>query len=321
MVVSAPFHCSLQLMLFPLQRVFLPVLLVLGMHGATAAQQVLGELYATDASVKGSVVLAGSGTSVLSGSSIEAGAQTATLKLERGGNLLVCPRTRLSVTASQNGRELMFSLNSGNLEMNYPLGASADTLLTPDLHLLMPGPGSVHVALHVTPQGDTCVQSLPGNASAIVVSETMGDATYQVKPDEAVLFKGGHLSEAVRSKQNCGCPASPPTQVAKAAPPPPPAESKPVQPTTKPLPTPPEEHIAVDAPLVFRANDPAPDLAETIFTLKLENNRVMPLDPAVLPPPEVKKSSIQPPTTETAGKGQKHNFFSRIGAFFAAIFH
>ena len=90
---------------------------------------------------------------MLSGSSIQAGAQTATLKLERGGSLLVCPGTKLSITASQNGRDLMFSLNSGNLEMNYPLGASADTLLTPDLHLLMPGPGTVHVAVHVTPQG------------------------------------------------------------------------------------------------------------------------------------------------------------------------
>ena len=316
-------------MVFPLQRIFLPALLVLAMHGATAAQQTVGELYATDASVKGSVILAGSGTSVLSGSSIQAGALTATLKLERGGSLLVCPGTKLSVTASQSGRELLFSLNSGNLEMNYPIGASADTLLTPDLRLLMPGPGTVHVAVHVTPQGDTCVQSLPWNAAAIVVSESMGDATYQVKPDEAVLFKGGHLGEAVRSKQNCGCPVSQPTQVAKAAPPPPtppppPVESKPPQPPAQPAkpqpPPPPEEHVVVEAPFVFRANDPAPDLTASIATLKLENNKVVQLDPMVLPPPG-KKSRQQLTTTETATKQQKHGFFSKIGAFFAAIFH
>ena len=181
-------------------------LILLGVSGPATAQQTLGELYATDASVKGSVILAGSGTSVLSGSSIQAGAQAATLKLERGGSLLVCEGTKLSLTSSQNGRELLFSLNSGNVELNYPLGAEADTLLTPDLRLLLPGPGTVHVAVRVTPQGDTCVQSLPWNASAIVVSETMGDATYQVKSDEAVLFKAGHLGEASRSKQNCGCP-------------------------------------------------------------------------------------------------------------------
>ncbi len=310
-------------MLSCFQRIFPLVLLVLAMHGRAAAQQTLGELYATDASVKGSVVLAGSGTSVLSGSSIQAGAQAATLKLERGGNLLVCPGTKLSVTASQSGRELMFSLNSGNLEMNYPIGASADTLLTPDLHLLMPGPGTVHVAVHVTPQGDTCVQSLPWNASAIVVSETMGDATYQVKHDEAVLFKGGHLSEAVRSKQNCGCPVSPPTQVAKAAPPPPPPaepKSAPRAQPAKPLPTPtPEEHVAVEAPFVFRANDPAPDLTEMVATLKLENNKVLQLEPVVLPPPG-KKGTGQP-ATDTATKQQKHGLFSRIGAFLATVFH
>src|SRR5208282_6891567 len=155
------------------------------------------------------------GTSVLSGSSIQAGAQAATLKLERGGSLLVCPGTKLAVTASQSGRELMFSMNSGNLEMNYPLGASADTLLTPDLRLLMPGPGTVHVAVYVAPQGDTCVQSLPSNAAAIVVSETMGDATYQVKPDEAVLFKGGHFNGRGWLKQNFGLSAVPAVTIRK----------------------------------------------------------------------------------------------------------
>src|SRR5271167_1841690 len=103
------------LMLSPPQLIFLPALLVLAMQGVTVAQQPLGELYATDASVKGSVILAGSGTSVLSGSSIQAGAQAATLKLERGGTLLVCEGTKLSITASQSGRQMLFSLNSGNV--------------------------------------------------------------------------------------------------------------------------------------------------------------------------------------------------------------
>ena len=307
-------------MLPPFQRILLPALLTLALQGTTMAQQTLGELYATDASVKGSVILAGSGTSVLSGSSIQAGAQAATLKLERGGNLLICPGTKLSVTASQSGRELMFSLNSGSMEMNYPIGASADTLLTPDLRLLMPGPGTVHVAINVTSQGDTCVQSLPWNAAAVVVSETMGDATYQVKPDEAVLFKGGHVGEAVRSKQNCGCPVSPPTQIARTAPPPP-VEPKLAKPTTPPaaLPAPsPDEHIAVEAPFIFRATDPAPDLTVIIASLKLERNKVIHLDPVVLPPPQ---TSAKSKSAETASKQQKHGFFSRVSTFLATIFH
>jgi hypothetical protein len=299
----------------------LPTLLVCALQGAAAAQQAIGELYATDASVKGSVVLAGAGTSVLSGSSIQAGAQAATLKLERGGNLLVCEGTKLSITASQSGREMLFSLNSGNVEMNYPLGAEADTLLTPDLRLLLPGPGTVHIAVHVSPRGDTCVQSLPWNAAAIVVSETMGDATYQVKPDESVLFKGGHLDQAVRAKQNCGCPTSQPipTQVAKAAPPPPPPA--PPKPTPTPVATPPpspEQHIAIEAPFIFRGSDPPPDLSANVAVLRLENNKVIHLEPTVLPP--AGKKSAANNNAQTAKK-QSHGFFSKIGAFFATIFH
>jgi hypothetical protein len=294
-------------------------LLILGVSGSAAAQQTLGELYATDASVKGSVVLAGSGTSVLSGSSIQAGAQAATLKLDRGGSLLVCEGTKLSLTSSPTGRELLFSLNSGNVELNYPLGAEADTLLTPDLRLLLPGPGTVHVAVRVTPQGDTCVQSLPWNASAIVVSETMGDATYQVKSDEAVLFKGGHLSDASKSKQNCGCPTSLPTQVAKTAPPPPaaPVQPRPAEPVASAPPPPPEQHLAMAAPFIFRANDPVPDLTVNVAILKLENNKVVELDPTVLPPPKKGQGN----GAQTAQKQQPHGFFSKIGAFFAGIFH
>lgn len=300
----------------------LPTLLVFALQGLAAAQQAIGELYAADASVKGSVVLAGSGTSVLSGSSIQAGAQSATLKLERGGNLLVCEGTKLSITASQSGREMLFSLNSGNVEMNYPLGAEADTLLTPDLRLLMPGPGTVHVAVRVSAQGDTCVQSLPGNVAAIVVSETMGDATYQVKPDQAVLFKTGHLGQAIQSKQNCGCPASQPilTQVAKAAPPAPPAATpKPPAPPPATPPPSPDLHMAVEAPFIFRGSDPEPDLTTNVAFLRLENNKVVQFEPTVLPPVGKKKSDAN--NSAQTAKKESHGFFSKVGSFFATIFH
>ena len=280
------------------------------------AQQAIGQLYASDASVKGSVVLASSGTSVLSGSSIQAGAQAALLRLDRGGSVTVCEGTKLSVASSQTGRELLFSLNTGNLELDYPLGTEADRLLTPDFQLMLPGPGTVHVAVRITPQGDTCVQSLPSNVSAIVVSESMGDATYQVKPDEAVLFHGGHLNQASHSAGNCGCPKPPVVQVAKLTPPPaPPAQPANIVPAA---PAPPNQHVAVEAPFIYRGNDPAPDLTASVAVLKLENNRLIALQPTVLPPPHAKKQAVQ--STQTAKK-ESHGFFSRVGAFFASIFH
>ena len=294
------------------------VALVCLVAGVTAgAQQNVGELFASDASVKGGVVLANSGTKVMSGSSISAGQQTATLKLERGGSMMICPNTSLAVTTSQNGRQLMFSMNIGNLEMDYPIGAASDNLLTPDFRLLMPGPGRLHLAVRVNAKGDTCVQSLASNSSAVVVSEGMGDASYQVKPNEAVIFNGGRISGAAPTRESCGCPAPPPTQVARATPPPPQPEAP------KSDPPPPETHMVVDAPFIYRASDPV-DLTENVAHLRLESQPIN-LDPVVLPPSAAAKDA-KPAKTETASSGQKpaqekHGFFSKISAFFAAMFH
>ena len=112
--------------------------MLLALPVTALAQQNIGELFATDARVKGSVILAGSGTTVLSGSQISAGAQTATLKLERGGSVLVCPGTNLSVTASQSGRQLLFSLSTGDLELNYPIGAAATPCSPPTFSFSCP---------------------------------------------------------------------------------------------------------------------------------------------------------------------------------------
>ncbi len=337
------------------------LLLLSGFGSSVFAQQNIGELYATDARVKGAVILAGSGTSVLSGSQITAGAETATLKLERGGDVLVCPGTNLSVTASQSGRQFLFSVNSGNLELNYPIGSASDSLLTPDFRLLLPGPGRIHLAMRIDASGDTCVQSLPNNSSAVVVSEAMGDESYQVKQDDAVLFKGGHIQGATRTRQSCGCPASLPVQVAAVKPPPPAPAPKP-PPTSgaalseaqMPLPasgvavpetqaTPPAKaaasdsgptapppdvanaHLSVEAPFVFHGEDTPPDLTEIVAHLKLENTLPFALNPVVIPPEQQGKAKATPQEQTTAGSKEqstdKRGVFSKIGAFFASIFH
>lgn len=279
--------------------------------------QSVGELFASDASVKGGVVLAGTGTKVISGSSISAGEQTASLKLERGGSMLICPGTSLAVTTSQNGRQLMFSMNAGNIEMDYPIGAASDNLLTPDFRLLLPGPGRLHLAVRVTAKGDTCVQSLSSNSSAVVVSEGMGEESYQVKPNEAVMFNGGRISGAVPMHQSCGCPTPPPTQVAKVTPPPPPPSEP-----AKTEPSEPQTHIVVDAPFIYRASDPV-DLTENVARLHLES-KPLGFEPVVTPPTVASAKSSKPAKSKTAANSQqpaqKQGFFSKVSAFFASIF-
>ncbi|MGH9577559.1 MAG: hypothetical protein ACRD3R_08985, partial [Terriglobales bacterium] len=174
------------------------------------AQEALAEVFASDATVRGSVVLAGSGTKVLSGSSISAGAQAAVVRLVRGGEVRVCPGNSVTL-ASATGRDLLWGVGTGAIEVHYALASSADTLMTPDFRILLAGPGAFHFALSSDNRGNTCVRSLPGNTSSVIVQELAGSGTYQVRPGDQVLFRNGGTSEVDSTTPlSCGCPAPPP---------------------------------------------------------------------------------------------------------------
>jgi hypothetical protein len=175
------------------------------------------------------------------------------------------------------------------------------------------------------------VQTLPSNSTAITVYEAVGDDTYQVKDNEAVLFKAGHIKGVLPANQTCGCPAPPPRaaqiEVARATPPPTPAPTPPTKPDakaeSKPLPVAPspDEHITMEAPFIFHGDDPYPDLTANVATLKIENNQMIQLDPVVLPPKakQPKPGSNQGTTASTPPE-KKRSFFASIGSFFASIF-
>ena len=115
------------------------------------ADAAVGEVFASDASVQGSVVLAAGGASLLPGSTVDAGSSAAVVKLRRGGTVRVCPGSSLSINttvsgagqseaaASGNSSGLMLSLGTGAIEANYDLAAAADTLITPDFAFCSPG--------------------------------------------------------------------------------------------------------------------------------------------------------------------------------------
>jgi hypothetical protein len=257
--------------------------------------------------VSGGVLLAGS--RVATGSAVTAGEDTAVLRLGRGGEVLVCPRTTVSVTTSQNGRTLMLGMSTGALEAHYSLDTAADSILTPDFRILLAGPGEFHFGVSANSRGDTCIQSLPGNTAAVIVSELLGDGTYEVKASQQVMFHSGKLSAAdTEALMNCGCPpAIAPLMLASTVTT---DVKRPVQGSeTAPLPAskPNDVHVVVDAPMVFRANDPPP-------IQSAPTNEAMLLPLRDLPAPASFQAAVVPP------KPTHHGFFGKLKGFFSAVF-
>ena len=195
------------------------LLLGLALAGTPAiyAQNAVGELFSSDASVSGSILLSGTGTHILSGSQVTAGDGAALLKLQRGGDVRICPKTNLSLSADPSGKALVLGLNEGSMELDYALHSAADTLITPDFRVQLISPGTFHFAISVAPTGDTCVHSLAGNDAALFIAEMMGTDSYQLSPGKSAMFRAGKISGATDAPAECGCPELKPSTTLEAA--------------------------------------------------------------------------------------------------------
>jgi hypothetical protein len=267
-------------------------------EAATVGPRILGDVQSTDATVRGAVVVGNTGTSVISGSQIEAGESNADLKLRRGGNLQVCKRSSITLTSASDGREILIALNSGALEAHYALPSTSDTIITPDFRLTLTGPGAFHFAIGTSANGGMCVRSLPGNASSLIVNEQFGDGAHQVKPGEQIIFHNGHVDDSSADAADCGCPRPLTTAATPASPPElgfpeqqsrkaeeavasgqPPPKGAGVASSPSQAPNPNQTFTQVDAPMVFRAEDvpqPAPSVARVQLPVWPAAARVLP---------------------------------------------
>jgi hypothetical protein len=92
-----------------------------------------------------------------------------------------------------------------------------DVVMTPDLRFTMKSTGPLDLRLRVARNGDTCVENRGAAAPVLNVADQFGEASYEVKPGQHVLFEHGSLKEVVDNESEpCGCPVTPVTSVADA---------------------------------------------------------------------------------------------------------
>jgi hypothetical protein len=273
------------------------------------AQEPIGRTAATEVKVSGAVDIAHGETVLLNGSAITAGKQSVPISLTRGGALTLCSTSTVHLSKDRSipdpaSSALMMALDRGALEAKYTVGTYSDVLMTPDLRILISGPGEADLRIRVNTQGDTCVDNHGTNAPYVTVSSQLEGGAYRVMPDQRVSFQHGSLQEVVdHEPESCGCPALPPNAVAENAfpvaqseglAPPPPPSAAPVVP-------PGQTHAEVTVPLVYNGENPAPPPAAP--------------DPAP-PTPAAPATPVVPAEPPPA----KHGFFHSVGHFFSRIF-
>lgn len=294
-----------------------------------AQQQPIAYVPTEGVTVSGSLEVANGKAIIGNNGSITAGDKTANITLARGGELRLCASTTVHLTTDQSvgpdSSALMVALDRGALEASYKPGKYSDVLLTPDLRILISGPGDANLKMRVNQKGDTCLDNHGDNAPYITVTSQFEGGVYRVKPNQRVLFEHGSLQQVVDDEpEACGCPPVAPVAIAsnngkpvggpsstpadtafplaesEGLKPPPPPPTQPVVPVGEP-------HAQVVVPLTYNG---------TATT--------QPESPAVTPPPPPVPSQPAPPPPEPAPQPKPANsgggFFHQIGHFFAKMF-
>ncbi|HEY8997360.1 MAG TPA: nuclease [Edaphobacter sp.] len=185
---------------------------------AAWAQQSIGTVGVSDATVAGALEVT-NGRAVLRGAStVTAKDKTAEIALDRGGSVKVCATSGLHLTAGKNGIDtpLMLALDRGAVEVSTH-ATTSDVVMTPDLRFTLKSPGTLDLRVRVARNGDTCVENRGSAAPVLSVADQFGEASYELHAGQHVMFEHGSLKEVVdHESEPCGCPATPVISVADA---------------------------------------------------------------------------------------------------------
>jgi len=206
-----------------IDRNAMAVLFVILCAARVGAQQPspIGTVGVQDATVAGALEVSNGRAVLVGNTTVTAKDRTAEIELKRGGTVKVCATSGLHLTAgkSVDGAAevpLMLALDRGAIEVEMA-AATGDVVTTPDLRFTMGGNGPLDLQIRVTRNGDTCVENRGAKAPVLNIVDQFGEASYQLRAGQHVLFEHGSLKEVVDHESSaCGCPPEPTMTVADA---------------------------------------------------------------------------------------------------------
>ena len=185
------------------------------------AQQSIGTVGVQDATVAGALEVSNGRAILVGNTTVTARDRVAEIALNRGGMVKVCATSGLHLTAGRSAEgagqgALMLALDRGAIEVQMA-ATTRDVVMTPDLRFTMRGDGPLDLQLRVTRNGDTCVENRGAQAPVLNVADQFGEAAYELRAGQHVLFEHGSLKEVVdHESSSCGCPPEQTMSVADA---------------------------------------------------------------------------------------------------------
>lgn len=296
--------------------------------GTLWAQQGIGTVAVQDATVSGDLSVTNGRAVLVGSSSVTAKDHTANVDLSRGGTVRVCATSGLHLSEAHglSDEPLMLALDRGAIEVHTTARAH-DVIMTPDLRFSIPTQGPLDLRIRVTRNGDTCVENHGADAPTLNISDQFGESSYELRPEQHVLFEHGSLKEVVDHESSpCGCPpdAAPGMSIADALlAPGTPAPSPAAQDAEKqhPFPAAVSQGLA-PSPAVPQAPAGVAH-AQVATTLgyssdgggTISGNPAQPAQPSSSAAPEVTQPAPAPEEPK-----QKDSFFHKVGSFFRRIF-
>lgn len=141
------------------------------------------------------------------GTRLESMADSMEVSFERGGSMVLCPRSQLQILTSKGSTGMMLAFQSGGAQQPFPL-RMGDEVITPDWRVELASDarqGEMGLVQIVTNRhGDLCLQGNSQTGAYFHVTPLIGDGSFRVTGSSGQRFSDGKMES---STDSCGCDA------------------------------------------------------------------------------------------------------------------